>query len=90
MKKAEKAYEIACAIVEKSDDWKYLEERINYHVNRGHVQMFVSFNHNPQTAIHMLRELGYNVAPQQIKPDICYYSFIISWFPMNKEEVTQG
>lgn len=85
MRKAEKAYEIACAAVEQSADWKYLEERIEYYSNRGYVQMNVSFDHNPQTAIHMLRELGYNVAPNKIDQTANYYSFIISWFPLNLE-----
>ena len=80
MMKADKAYEIATAVVESSKDWEYLEERISWHANAGHVQMDVSFNHNPQTALHMLRELGYKVSPNKIDPAECYFSFIISWF----------
>ena len=80
MMKAEKAYEIAATVVEESDDWKYLEERITWHANAGHVQMCASFDHNPQTALHMLRELGYKVTPQTIDADAKYFSFTISWF----------
>ena len=86
MKTANKAYEIASAAVEKSATWQYLEERINWHANQGHVQMFVSFDHNPQTAMHMLRGLGYTVTPQEIDKDAKYYAFTISWFPMNQKE----
>lgn len=85
MMTAEKAYEAATAIVEDSKTWKYLEERISWHVSQGHVQMFVSFDYNPQTALHMLRTLGYNVAPQTIDQDANYYGFVISWFPMDKK-----
>ena len=79
------AWRNAKDVVENSKDWHYLEERIEWHVSQGHVQMFVSFDHNPQTAIHMLRELGYNVAPHKIDQEANYYSFIVSWFPLNLE-----
>lgn len=82
MMKASKAYEMATFVVENSKDWEYLEERIEWHTNQGHVQMFVSFDHNPQTAMHMLRELGYTVAPTNVDTDASYYGFTISWFPM--------
>ena len=85
MFEAKEAYRLAKKVVREAEDWAYLEERINYHVNRGHVQFFVSFNHNPQTAIHMLRELGYTVAVEKVDPAACYYGFIISWFPLNNE-----
>ena len=64
----------------ESKAWRYLEERIEWHTNQGHVQMSVSFDYNPQTALHMLRELGYGVAPQTIDKEAHYYSFIITWF----------
>ncbi len=83
---ANEAYEIAKAATMESTTWKYLVDRINYHVHEGHVQMFVSFDHNPQTALHMLRELGYTIAPQTIDKDACYYSFIIAWFPKVTQE----
>jgi hypothetical protein len=82
MMNANKAYEMATFVVENSKDWEYLEERIEWHTNHGHVQMFVSFDHNPQTAMHMLRELGYTVAPTNVDTDASYYGFTISWFPM--------
>lgn len=78
------AWRNAKDVVEKSEDWYYLEERIEWHVNQGHVQMFVSFDHNPQTALLMLRELGYTVSPQTIDADANYYDFIIAWFGVNK------
>lgn len=81
MMNANEAYETAKTVAMESTTWKYLVDRINYHVHEGHVQMFVSFDHNPQTALHMLRELGYTIAPQTIDKDACYYSFIIAWFP---------
>lgn len=86
MMNANEAYEAAKTATMKSTTWKYLVDRINYHAHEGHVQMFVSFDHNPQTALHMLRELGYTIAPQTIDKEACYYSFIIAWFP----KVTQG
>ena len=86
MMTANKAYEKAIAITEESNTWKYLEERINWHTNQGHVQMFVSFDYNPQTEMHMLRGLGYNVAPQTADKNAKYYGFVISWFPMNQKE----
>ena len=82
MMNAGKAYEMATFVVENSKDWKYLEERIEWYVSKGHVQMFVSFDHNPQTAMHMLRELGYTVAPTNVDTNANYYGFTISWFPM--------
>lgn len=82
MMTANEAYEIAKAATMETTTWKYLVDRINWHTKEGHVQMFVSFDHNPQTALHMLRELGYNVTPQDIDKNANYYSFIISWFPM--------
>ena len=88
MKTANKAYETAIAVVEKSETWQYLEERIEWHVSQGHVQMFVSFDHNPQTAMLMLRDFGYTVTPQTIDRNAKYYGFVISWFPMNKKEVS--
>ena len=81
MMNANEAYEIAKAATLETATWKYLVDRINWHANAGHVQMFVSFDHNPQTALHMLREFGYNVAPQKIDEKANYYGFIISWFP---------
>lgn len=86
MMNANEAYEAAKTATMESTAWKYLVDRINYHAHKGHVQMFVSFDHNPQTALHMLRELGYTIAPQTIDKEACYYSFIIAWFP----KVTQG
>lgn len=82
MMDAKKAYEAAKNVAKESETWNYLEERIAWHVSHGHVQMFVSFDHNPQTALHMLRELGYNVSPQTTDENAHYYGFIISWFPM--------
>lgn len=76
------AWRNAKDVVENSKDWHYLEERIEWHVNQGHVQMFVSFDHNPQTALLMLRELGYVVVPTNVDADASYYGFTISWFPM--------
>lgn len=80
MMNAKEAYESAKAVTMESDAWKYLEERISWHAKQGHVQMTVSFDHNPQTALLMLRELGYNVVPQTIDEKACYFGFIISWF----------
>lgn len=82
MMNANKAYAMATSIVENSKDWEYLEERIAWHTNQGHVQMFISFDHNPQTAMHMLRGLGYTVAPTNVDANANYYGFTISWFPM--------
>lgn len=82
---ARDAYRIATKVMRESEDWKYLEERIEYHANRGDVQMFVSFDHNPQSVMHMMRELGYTVAVEKVDTKARYYSFIISWF-----QVTQG
>lgn len=82
MMNANEAYEAAKNVAMESVTWKYLEDRINWHASQGHVQMFVSFDHNPQTALHMLRELGYNVSPQTTDEAAHYYGFIISWFPM--------
>lgn len=86
MMNVNEAYEAAKNVVKESETWNYLEERIAWHVSQGHVQMFVSFDYNPQTALHMLRELGYTIAPQTIDENAHYYGFIISWFP----KVTQG
>ena len=86
MMNANEAYEAAKATTMETTTWKYLVDRINYHARAGHVQMFVSFDHNPQTALHMLRELGYTVSPQTVDKEACYYSFIIAWFP----KVTEG
>lgn len=83
MMKANKAYEVATAVVEQSNDWKYLEERIAYAANHGKVSLFVSFDHNPQTALLMLREFGYRVTPDTIDTTASYYSFTISWFEVN-------
>ena len=82
---AKDAYRLAKKVARESEDWKYLEERIEYHVNRGDVQFFVSFDHNPQTIIHMMRELNYTVTPYKIDKAASYYGFIISWFPLNVE-----
>ena len=82
---AHEAYEAAKVVTKKSETWKYLTERVNWNMSMGKTQMFVSFDHNPQTAIHMMRELGYNVAPYKIDQEANYYSFIISWFPLNLE-----
>lgn len=88
MMDAKQAYVTAKSVAAESATWKYLEDRINWHVSRGHVQMFVSFDHNPQTALHMLRELGYTVSPQTTDKDAHYYGFIISWFPMEQQRVS--
>ena len=80
MMTAKEAYEMAKATTVESVTWKYLADRINWHAGQGHVQMFVSFDHNPQTALHILRELGYKVTPQTIDADAKYFSFTISWF----------
>lgn len=82
---AHEAYEAAKVMTKKSETWKYLTERINWSMSMGNVQMFVSFDHNPQTAIHMMRELGYTVTPHKIDQEAHYYSFIISWFPLDLE-----
>lgn len=86
MMNANEAYETAKVVTMESTTWKYIVDRLNYHVNNGDVQMFLSFDHNPQTALHMLRELGYTIAPQTIDADAKYYSYIIAWFP----KVTEG
>ena len=80
MMSAKQAYEASKKVAMESKAWRYLEERIEWHANQGHVQMSVSFDYNPQAALHMLRELGYNVAPQTIDKEAHYYSFIITWF----------
>lgn len=82
MMNANEAYEAAKNVAMEKNDWKYLADRIRWHVSEGHVQMFVSFDHNPQTALHMLRELGYTVAPTNVDANANYYGFTISWFPM--------
>lgn len=81
---AKDAYRLTKKVVQESEDWKYLEERIEYHVNKGHVQFFVSFDHNPQSCLHMLRELGYTVAVDKVSTTANYYSFIISWFQVTE------
>ena len=83
MMNAKEAYEAAKVAAMEKNDWKYLVDRIRWHVSEGHVQMFISFDHNPQTALHMLRELGYMVTPEAIDANAYYYSFTISWFPMD-------
>lgn len=77
---AKEAYALSKVQARQSKDWQYLEERIALWVDDGCVQTDVSFDHNPQTCMLMLQELGYVVTPKKIDKAANYYSFTISWF----------
>lgn len=77
---AAEAYALAKVQARQSKDWQYLNERIALWVDDGEVQLDVSFDHNPQTCMLMLQELGYTVVLNKIDKTANYYSFTISWF----------